>query len=742
MNARVYPLCHDRNRRRLRAARWAALFAIASFFFGAVPQVAAQTKSLPATIQAEDFDAGANGYAYRDTTSGNSGGQYRSTDVDIESCSEGGYDVGWAASGEWLNYTVIVPAAGSYTLDVRVASATGGSFYVHFNGVNATGTVNVPATGGWQSWTTISRTVTLAAGTQSMRLTFDSGAVNVNSFTVSSGGSVAAKAVPGTIEAEDFDAGANGSAYWDATSGNEGGKYRSTDVDIEACTEGGYDVGWASAGEWLNYTINVAAAGTYTLDLRVASGSGGSLHVDFNGTNLTGGVGVSPTGGWQSWTSIRRTVTLGAGSQSMRLIFDSGYVNVNSMTLTSGSGSSGSSGGSGPFAGVPLAIPGWIQAEDFDSGGQGVAYYDLSAGNVGGAYRSTDVDIETTPGGGYAVDWIGAGEWLKYTVNVSASGTYTVVARVASGGAGGTFHIEFNGADKTGSMRVPNTGGWSTYQDLTAQVQLSSGIQSMRIVFDANGSNYAVGNLSAVRFDAGSTPPPDPGPTPTATGRLRMMTWNIKFGGGNNYAQAQLIANSGADVVTLQEASTYDENMPVTYRDRLQQMTGNTWYSAWGPSVTSGASQGTLILSRYPILNSEGVVFSGTGTTRALIDVGGVRVQVFALHLEYYDTSKRSTQLNQFMSWARQFSGPRLVGGDFNSWWGEWWIQQMETEYSDTWEMVTGSVQNGYTLNGAVRFDFLFRSFTDESRLRPTACWVQSTSLSDHAPVIADYSVQ
>jgi endonuclease/exonuclease/phosphatase (EEP) superfamily protein YafD len=94
------------------------------------------------------------------------------------------------------------------------------------------------------------------------------------------------------------------------------------------------------------------------------------------------------------------------------------------------------------------------------------------------------------------------------------------------------------------------------------------------------------------------------------------------------------------------------------------------------------------------------------------------------------------------MSWARQFSGPRLVGGDFNSWWGEWWIQQMETEYSDTWEMVTGSVQNGYTLNGAVRFDFLFRSFTDESRLRPTACWVQSTSLSDHAPVIADYSVQ
>jgi endonuclease/exonuclease/phosphatase (EEP) superfamily protein YafD len=94
------------------------------------------------------------------------------------------------------------------------------------------------------------------------------------------------------------------------------------------------------------------------------------------------------------------------------------------------------------------------------------------------------------------------------------------------------------------------------------------------------------------------------------------------------------------------------------------------------------------------------------------------------------------------MSWAKQFAGPRLVGGDFNSWWGESWIQTMETEYSDTWEMVSGSVQNGYTLNGSVRFDYLFRSFTDESRIRPTSCWVQSTSLSDHWPVIADYSVQ
>lgn len=595
--------------RRSPAGWCVAAFAALGLLFGAAPQVAAQTKALPGTIQAEDFDAGANGYAYRDTTSGNAGGRYRSTDVDIESCSEGGYDVGWTAPGEWLNYTVSVPAAGTYTLDLRVASANGGSFYVHFNGVNVTGTISVPSTGGWQSWTTIHKTVTLAAGTQSMRLTFDSGSINLNSFTVSTGST--------------------------------------------------------------------------------------------------------------------------------------------SSTTSSSSGSS-TSGTSSAFGGVALAIPGWIQAEDFDNGGQNVAYRDASAGNAGGAYRSTDVDIQPTNSGGYAVGWIGAGEWLKYTVNVAASGTYTATARVASSGTGGTFHIEFNGTDKTGPMRVPNTGGWQTYQDLKANVSLSAGVQAMRIVFDSNGGTGAVGNLSAVQFTAGSTtvtPPPAPSPPPTSGGgTLRVMTWNINFGGtdvgGTPAAQAQLIVSQNPDVVILQEAATFSENMPVTYAQRLQQLTGRTWYAVWSPhNTTNTTSEGVLILSRYPIVASTKMNVEGRGFARALIDVGGVHVNIFDVHLDYSDTAKRTRELSAFMSWARSFSGPRIAAGDFNSWWGESWIQTMEKEYSDMWEMMSGSVQNGYTHNG-VRFDYIFRSFTDETRLTGISCWVKSSSQSDHSAVLADFTVR
>ena len=137
-----------------------------------------------------------------------------------------------------------------------------------------------------------------------------------------------------------------------------------------------------------------------------------------------------------------------------------------------------------------------------------------------------------------------AGEWLRYTVNVASAGTYTVTARVASAGSGGTFHIEFAGGGNTDAMRIPYTGGWQSYQDLTATVSLAAGVQSMWIIFDSNGSTGSVGNLSAVRFDYGSSAPapapaPSPSPSPSGGGgRLRVMTWNINFGHGNPYGQS------------------------------------------------------------------------------------------------------------------------------------------------------------------------------------------------------------
>src|SRR5689334_15809337 len=171
MSVRSCSVPKSRDDRSGLIAKWSAtLMVLAAFCCAFVPSAAAQSRTLPGTIQAEDFDNGSNGMAYRDMTSGNSGGQYRTTDVDIEACTEGGYDVGWTSSGEWLNYTVNVASAGTYTLAFRVATATGGSLHLEINGTNTSGSMTVNPTGGWQSWTTVQKSVTLAAGAQVMRV--------------------------------------------------------------------------------------------------------------------------------------------------------------------------------------------------------------------------------------------------------------------------------------------------------------------------------------------------------------------------------------------------------------------------------------------------------------------------------------------------------------------------------------------------------------------------------------------
>jgi hypothetical protein len=140
--------------------------------------------TLPGTIQAAYFDNGGANVAYRDSDAGNNGGALRSTDVDLERSSDGGYNVGWTAAGEWLAYSVNVPSAGAFTASFRVASMGGGTMEVGVGAPNAAMTrFSVPDTGGWQRWTTVYVPLTLAAGAQVMTVRFASSGVNFRSAT-------------------------------------------------------------------------------------------------------------------------------------------------------------------------------------------------------------------------------------------------------------------------------------------------------------------------------------------------------------------------------------------------------------------------------------------------------------------------------------------------------------------------------------------------------------------------------
>ena len=99
---------------------------------------------------------------------------------------------------------------------------------------------------------------------------------------------------------------------------------RTEDIDIRATSysSGSSNIKSVRAGEWLAYSVNVATAGTYALDLRVASaGSGGTVHLTVDGQDVTGLIALPDTGGWNTWRTVTRTgVALPAGPHVFRLV--------------------------------------------------------------------------------------------------------------------------------------------------------------------------------------------------------------------------------------------------------------------------------------------------------------------------------------------------------------------------------------------------------------------------------------
>ena len=89
-----------------------------------------------------------------------------------------------------------------------------------------------------------------------------------------------------------------------------------------------------------------------------------------------------------------------------------------------------------PYKGVAATFPGKVEAENYDEGGHNKSFFDKDAENQGKAYREDEVDIvtvaENDASKGYAIGYTQAGEWLEYTVNVSATAKYDVVANVAT----------------------------------------------------------------------------------------------------------------------------------------------------------------------------------------------------------------------------------------------------------------------------------------------------------------------
>ncbi len=138
-----------------------------------------------------------------------------------------------------------------------------------------------------------------------------------------------------------------------------------------------------------------------------------------------------------------------------------------------------------PFNGVPAKIPGKIEAEEFDYGGEGNAYHDNDEENRNKGDRNEGVDMSNE-----AIGYSQVGEWIEYTVEVEEDGEYVVESRVASGADGSAFTLYIDGLfaipgdDGTpgGFVRVPNTGDWSTFTTVETKLnKLTKGVHILKL---------------------------------------------------------------------------------------------------------------------------------------------------------------------------------------------------------------------------------------------------------------------
>jgi len=148
---------------------------------------------LPGRIEVEDYDTG----GYLDTTPGNAGGAYRHDDVDIEyAASEGSYAVGWVREGEWVAYTANVTTGGMFILNARVASPNDGRTCVlTINGTGDT-VIQVPNTGSFNTYATVTLGVVLPAGLQRLTLRFSGDGQNLNWLEFAPGSPAPTETVP------------------------------------------------------------------------------------------------------------------------------------------------------------------------------------------------------------------------------------------------------------------------------------------------------------------------------------------------------------------------------------------------------------------------------------------------------------------------------------------------------------------------------------------------------------------
>lgn len=302
---------------------------------------------------------------------------------------------------------------------------------------------------------------------------------------------------------------------------------------------------------------NAGADQTITLPVSAVALTGSGTDADgsiasYAWTKVSGPAAGNITTPASNYTTVT-ALTQGVYLFELKVTDNAGLTDTDSLQVTVNAAVSNSA-----YGGTPWPIPGTIQAEDFDNGGQNVGYYDSSPENLGGAYRTTEyVDLQGTTESAAYIGWTDPGEWMNYSVNVLSAGVYTLQARVASLNAVSSFRVELDGVT-IATFTSPNTGGYQVWQSVTASnINLTTGNKVMRIYCITGGFN-----INSVTFSTTSNllPAANAGTDKTITLPVNSVTLTGSAtdtdGTISSYAWTKVSGPTSGSITSASSAST------------------------------------------------------------------------------------------------------------------------------------------------------------------------------------------
>jgi GH35 family endo-1,4-beta-xylanase len=229
-----------------------------------------------------------------------------------------------------------------------------------------------------------------------------------------------------------------------------------------------------------------------------------------------------------------------------------------------------------------MSLPGIVQFEDFDKGGEGLSFHDSDANDEGDAkYRTDNEGVDIVKGnGGNAIGYTAANEWLEYTVNVTKAGVYNCEATVSSGTTGAAFTVSLRDNGQTKQLckfTIPQTASnsWDTYATVSAKLsqELPEGQHILRVTI--TGAN---GNLDKMEFtrEGGDEPP---------------VTADSNFYVYLCFGQSNMEGNATPEAIDKTNVDPRFQTLACVNFSSPQRTMGQ-WYTATPPIVRQGTGLG------------------------------------------------------------------------------------------------------------------------------------------------------